>query len=100
MRDTFTISAQKNSDAAAAQEKAATVNEGVANKFQLVGDRLRAWMGSPLTASTHRGGVRKRIVFRPIEAGGQGIGTRHQAIPQSRWFGAESKKPPSLPGAV
>ena len=40
MRDTFTISAQKNSDAAAAQEKAATVNESVANKFQLVGDKL------------------------------------------------------------
>lgn len=40
MRDTFTLSAQKNSDAAAAQEKAASVNEGVANKFQLVGDKL------------------------------------------------------------
>ena len=40
MRDTFTLSAQKNSDAAAAQEKAAAVNEGVANKFQLVGDKL------------------------------------------------------------
>lgn len=40
MRDTFTLSAQKNSDAAAAQEKAATVNEGVANKFQLVGEKL------------------------------------------------------------
>lgn len=40
MRDTFTLSAQKNSDAAAAQEKAAIANEGVANKFQLVGDKL------------------------------------------------------------
>lgn len=40
MRDTFTLSAQKNSDAAAAQEKAANVNESVANKFQLVGDKL------------------------------------------------------------
>lgn len=40
MRDTFTLSAQKNSDAAAAQEKAATLNEGVANKFQQVGDKL------------------------------------------------------------
>jgi hypothetical protein len=40
MRDTFTHAAQKNSDAAAAQQKAATVNEGVANKFQLVGDKL------------------------------------------------------------
>jgi methyl-accepting chemotaxis protein len=40
MRETFTLSAQKNSDAAAAQEKAANVNEGVANKFQLVGDKL------------------------------------------------------------
>lgn len=40
MRDTFTLSAQKNSDAAAAQEKAASVNESVANKFQLVGDNL------------------------------------------------------------
>ncbi len=40
MRDTFTLTAQKNSDAAAAQEKAATVNECVANKFQLVGDNL------------------------------------------------------------
>jgi methyl-accepting chemotaxis protein len=40
MRDTFTLSAQKNSDAAAAQEKAATANEGVANKFQMVGDKL------------------------------------------------------------
>lgn len=40
MRDTFTLSAQKNSDAAVAQEKAATANEGVANKFQLVGDKL------------------------------------------------------------
>jgi methyl-accepting chemotaxis protein len=40
MRDTFTLSAQKNSDAAAAQEKAAHVNESVANKFQLVGDKL------------------------------------------------------------
>jgi hypothetical protein len=40
MRDTFTLSAQKNSDAAAAQQKAATVNEGVATKFQLVGDKL------------------------------------------------------------
>jgi hypothetical protein len=40
MKDTFTLSAQKNSDAAAAQEKAATVNESVANKFQLVGDNL------------------------------------------------------------
>src|SRR5690606_33398466 len=34
MRDTFTLSAQKNSDAAAAQEKAASVNEIVANKLQ------------------------------------------------------------------
>lgn len=40
MRDTFTLSAQKNSDAAAAQEKAASVNEIVANKLQLVGDKL------------------------------------------------------------
>jgi hypothetical protein len=40
MRDTFMLSAQKNSEAAAAQEKAATVNEEVAIKFQLVGDRL------------------------------------------------------------
>lgn len=40
MRDTFTLSAQKNSEAAAAQEKAATVNESVASKFQLVGDKL------------------------------------------------------------
>jgi ABC-type transporter Mla subunit MlaD len=40
MRDTLTLSAQKNSEAAAAQEKAATANEGVANKFQLVGDKL------------------------------------------------------------
>jgi methyl-accepting chemotaxis protein len=40
MRDTFTLSAQKNSDAAAAQERAASVNEDVANKLQLVGDKL------------------------------------------------------------
>ena len=40
MRDTFSLSAQKNSDAAAAQEKAAKTNEGVANKFQSVGDNL------------------------------------------------------------
>lgn len=40
MRDTFTLSAQKNSDAAAAQEKAANVNENVANKFQEVGNKL------------------------------------------------------------
>lgn len=40
MRDTFTLSAQKNSDAAVAQEKAASVNESVASKFQLVGDKL------------------------------------------------------------
>ena len=40
MRDTFSLSAQKNSDAAAAQEKAAKTNEGVANQFQSVGDNL------------------------------------------------------------
>lgn len=40
MRDTFTLSAQKNSDAAAAQERAASVNVDVANKLQLVGDKL------------------------------------------------------------
>ena len=40
MRDTFSLSAEKNSDAAAAQEKAAKTNEGVANKFQSVGDNL------------------------------------------------------------
>ena len=40
MRDTFALSAQKNSDAAAAQERAASVNEDVANKLQLVGDKL------------------------------------------------------------
>jgi chromosome segregation ATPase len=40
MRDTFTLSSQKNSEAAAAQERAASVNENVANKLQLVGDKL------------------------------------------------------------
>jgi methyl-accepting chemotaxis protein len=40
MRDTFTLSAQKNSDAATAQEKAASVNESVAVKLERVGDKL------------------------------------------------------------
>jgi methyl-accepting chemotaxis protein len=40
MRDTFTLSSHKNSEAAAAQERAASVNENVANKLQLVGDKL------------------------------------------------------------
>jgi uncharacterized protein YgfB (UPF0149 family) len=40
MRETFTLSAQKNSDAAAAQAKAATVNESVANKLQTIGEKL------------------------------------------------------------
>jgi hypothetical protein len=47
MRDTFALSAEKNSEAAAAQEnaaaaqeKAALMNENVASKFQLVGDKL------------------------------------------------------------
>jgi hypothetical protein len=40
MRDTFTLSAQKNSDAAAAQEKASTTNNTVADKLQLVGEKL------------------------------------------------------------
>jgi hypothetical protein len=40
MKETFTLSAQRNSEAASAQERAANVNQDVANKLQLVGDKL------------------------------------------------------------
>jgi hypothetical protein len=40
MRDTFTLSSQKNADAASAQERAATANEGVTEKLQAIGDNL------------------------------------------------------------
>jgi chromosome segregation ATPase len=40
MRETFTLSAQRNAQAASAQERAATLNESVADKLQLVGDKL------------------------------------------------------------
>jgi methyl-accepting chemotaxis protein len=40
MKEAFTLSAQKNSDAAWAQEKAANVNESVASKLQIIGDKL------------------------------------------------------------
>lgn len=40
MRETFTLSAQKNSDAASAQEKAANKNELVAGKLETIGEKL------------------------------------------------------------
>jgi chromosome segregation ATPase len=40
MRDTFNQSAMRNAEAASAQERAAAVNEVVADKFQLVGEKL------------------------------------------------------------
>jgi len=40
MRDTFTLSAEKNSAAAIAQEKAANKNELVAGKLETIGDKL------------------------------------------------------------
>lgn len=40
MRETFTLSAERNSEAASAQEKAATKNEQVADKLESIGDKL------------------------------------------------------------
>jgi methyl-accepting chemotaxis protein len=40
MRDTFTLSAEKNSEAASAQEKAASKNELVAGKLETIGEKL------------------------------------------------------------
>jgi chromosome segregation ATPase len=40
LRDTFTLSAQRNKEAAQAQEKAAATNEDVAARFEVVGDKL------------------------------------------------------------
>lgn len=40
MRETFTLSAERNSEAASAQEKAATKNEQVADKLGSIGDKL------------------------------------------------------------
>lgn len=40
MRETFTLSAEKNSEAAGAQEKAASKNELVADKLEKIGDKL------------------------------------------------------------
>ncbi len=40
LRDTFTLSAQRNAEAAAAQEKAAASNTAVATRFEVIGDKL------------------------------------------------------------
>jgi methyl-accepting chemotaxis protein len=40
MRETFTLSAEKNAEAAGAQEKAASKNELVAEKLEKIGDKL------------------------------------------------------------
>jgi hypothetical protein len=40
LRDTFTLSAQRNAEAAAAQEKAAATNDAVATRFEIIGDKL------------------------------------------------------------
>jgi methyl-accepting chemotaxis protein len=40
MKDTFALSSQKNTDAASAQERAATANEGVTEKLQIIGNKL------------------------------------------------------------